>query len=488
MNRQDCRKQPDSAGFIARNRYNASTSRIMKIKRYFAPDIRQAIRMVREEQGPDAVILSNRKVDGGVEIIAARDFDEQSMMENAKASSPPSAVANPTRLTESQRRAEEVFREALQGAEATLPRVQPFKPEVIRTSPARSEMSKPTPGKNDRPQAVAMENARKRDFMPDRAPPAEMTSAKVLQGLQREVQRMRRTLDIHFAESAWENATRSAPARLDLLRRLAELGFSRKVSVQIANRLGAIEDFDLAWQGSLDLLAGQLPVAEDNLLDFGGIAALVGPTGVGKTTTIAKIATRFRMKHGPRQLALITTDNYRIAAHDQLTTYGRLLDVPVRAVANAEELRQTLASFYDKRLVLIDTAGMPPRDTRLAEQFVLLHHEDIPIRSYLVLSAASQGRVLNQAIDAYAGFNPKACILTKLDEAAGLGAALSTLIERQLPVSLYTDGQQVPEDLYPARTRQLLERCLSSCGEDPDDDAILGKPFGYEEWVTHAHA
>lgn len=451
----------------------------MKIKRYFAPDIKQAIRMVREEQGPDAVILSNRKVDGGVEIVAAKDFDEHAMMEQlpgASGQAGKTAAANPAR-TESQRRADEVFREALGTAQAgggfSTP-TPPTPPAPAR--PTAAKTAAPMPRRNAAPPPPAKTGGGEIDF----------AATKALLALQKEMRQMRRMMDSHFSETAWESTAARAPTRLDILRRLSARGFTKNLSLQLANRLGGCEDLDIAWQSCRDLLASQLPVAEDNLLEYGGIAALVGPTGVGKTTTVAKLAARFRLKHGPRQVALITTDNFRIAAHDQLAAYGRILDVPVRVASNGEELRNLLSSFYDKRLVLIDTAGMGQRDMRLAQQFAMLRQHDMPIKSYLVLSAASQARVMKEAISAFAGFAPQACILTKLDETAYLGAALCALIEQQLPVAMVSDGQQVPEDLHMAKTHLLLEQCFADSLDESEDDAPT-RAFSHEDWTAHAN-
>ena len=453
----------------------------MKIKRYFAPDIKQAIRMVREEQGPDAVILSNRKVDGGVEIVAARDFDERAMMKHLPTSGQADsadgrsagAVEEPSVRMELQRRAEAAFRETLGAAHRNAAPVAAQPPR----KPAQQAAVKPQ-RKMDEPRSAAKS---------EHAAALDLGHAQALLDVQRELRQMRRTLDAHFSETAWENSARSAPTRLDLLRRLCACGFSKKLSLQIANRLGGVADFSLACQAGRDLLASQLPVCNDDLLDHGGVAALVGPTGVGKTTTIAKLAAKFRLRYGPRQIALITTDNYRIGGHEQLSTYGRILDVPVRVVTNAEELSNCLAGFCDKRLVLIDTAGMGQRDRRLTEQLSVLRQDERTIKPYLVLSAASQARAMREAVEAFSGCDPKACILTKLDETPNLGVALSTLIERQLPMAYVSDGQQVPEDLHPARTHLLLDQCFADSAENSEEDQGSGGMFAYEDWVAYAN-
>jgi flagellar biosynthesis protein FlhF len=507
----------------------------MKIKRYFAPDIREAIRMVREEQGPDAVILSNRKVDGGVEIVAARDFDEQALLNPGKPESraPAAPEPPPERSAADRRRAEDAFREALgqftpeggrsREAEPAAARgvqapaaPKPKEPAgqgrpswsdaiAFRESAAQPERAAnawprataarenpnsaadPAPRRAGRPAATPAprpaERSRPAEPVPPR-PAGASEAGNALRALQQEMRQMRRVLDAHLGESRWQ--AEGAAARLDLLKRFGELGFSRRLSLELAERAGPAEDFDAAWQHSQEVLARRIPLADDNLLEYGGLAALVGPTGVGKTTTVAKLAARFRLKHGARQVALITTDNYRIGAQEQISTYGRILDVPVRNAASIDELRHHLAGFRDRRLVLIDTAGMGPRDIRLAEQIALFGRSELPIRSYLVLSAASQYRAMREAIEAFGGFAPEACVLTKLDETEQLGTALSALIDHRLPVAFLCDGQQVPEDLHQARPHRLVERCFAGQGEDDEIGVVPGRP-SYEEWVSHAN-
>ncbi|MGI9210984.1 MAG: flagellar biosynthesis protein FlhF, partial [Methylococcaceae bacterium] len=302
--------------------------------------------------------------------------------------------------------------------------------------------------------------------------------------VQQELRMMRNMLDGHLGETGWQSASERSPLRISLLKRFSEMGFSKRLTLELAQHVANSRDMNTAIEDASELLLKMLPLAQEDLLETGGIVALVGPTGVGKTTTIAKLAARFRMKHGPREIALITTDNYRIAAYEQLTTYGRILDVPVRIASGLEELHQHLDTFYDRKLVLIDTAGMGPRDLRLLEQIGLFKKVAIPIKSYLVLSTASQLRTMQEAVDAFEGFSPEACILTKIDEAAQPGSSLSVVIENRLPVAFICDGQQVPEDLHHARKNTILNWCLNV---DENQDTDANRPFSYEDWIIHAN-
>jgi flagellar biosynthesis protein FlhF len=314
----------------------------------------------------------------------------------------------------------------------------------------------------------------------------ESASEKLLLQVTKDLKSLRSTLDsklssINFARHS-QNPN-STPIRSELLQKLARMSVSKKLSIKIANRFSNHTNFDFVFTQAQELLAKVLPITSDDLLETGGIVALVGPTGVGKTTSVAKIAAQFTLKHGANQVALITTDNYRIAAHEQLNTYGRILNIPVRIASSATELKQLIHSFSDKKLILIDTAGMSQRDMKLIEQINTLKENDLTVKSYLVMSAATEYKAMNEIIDAFHIFKPQAAILTKLDEAATIGSALSSLIEHNLALSFITNGQQVPEDMRHPIARDLIAQCVAEL-ETEDDD--------YEEnneaWVAQGYA
>jgi flagellar biosynthesis protein FlhF len=368
----------------------------MKIKRYFAPDIRQALRLVREGQGPDAVILSNREVDGGVEIVAAVDYD--ALLAEAGVTTRYGSGAD----TAAGRGA---------GAEA--------------------------------------------------APEASAPQDDSLLGVRSELTTLRGMLEHQLSDLAWGELERKHPRRALLIRRLRELGLGPTLARRIAEGVSEEQDFERLWREGLALLARSLAVTDDDIVSHGGVVALIGPTGVGKTTTAAKLAARYILRHGARSVALVTTDDQRIGAHEQLKIFGRILDVPVRAARDADSLRAVLAELAAYRLVLIDTAGMGQRDVRLSEQFQMIHGAGRPIRSHLVLAATGQLPALEETVRAFAPGAPQACIVTKLDETTSLGGVLSVAAQHRLAFAYLSDGQRVPEDLRPARAHTLVARCVA---------------------------
>ena len=480
----------------------------MKIKRFFAADIRQAMRMVKEELGADAVIMSNRTVDGGIEIVAARDFDEQSINnklqeQTAEQQESPAHKAKKIVLPNfdaAKKRLQLLDSQRKQSAAAFVPE-QPVRSHRFPTDwtlpPSLAVVEiltsmwvmrrKYSYAENRKPQRQkSMPSVLKEDPLKNFKTPEKQGSLsdKLLMEMSKELKYLRTAMDTKLANISWAHNSQTTPIRTDLLQRLAGMSISKKLSVMIANHFTDHSDAELVFAKAQEMLVKVLPIAEDNLLETGGIVALVGPTGVGKTTTIAKLAAKFILKQGASQVALITTDNYRIGAHEQLNTYGRILDVPVRVASSAEELRNLINGFADKRLILIDTAGMSQRDMKLVEQINTLQQNEVSIRSYLVMSAATEYKAMNAIIKAFAVFDPQASILTKLDEAVTIGSAISSIIEHNLPLSFIADGQQVPEDIHSPDARSLIEHCVAELNAESDfNDSV-----DYEPWMAQGYA
>jgi flagellar biosynthesis protein FlhF len=278
--------------------------------------------------------------------------------------------------------------------------------------------------------------------------------------MRQEMQAMRRMMENELSELTWRDLGQHRPQTQELIRRLLGLGLSARLCRELARRVEDTQSLDQAWRHALYYLIKKIPILQDDLIDRGGVIALVGPTGVGKTTTIAKLAARFCMRHGNRQLALVTTDGYRIGAQEQLHNYGRILDIPVRSATTAADLSAVLHTLSEKRLILIDTAGMGQRDQHLTPRLTMLRSGNHPVQALLTLAATTQRSAITQAIRAYSVIKPIGAVLTKIDEAASLGDVISPLIDAGLPLGFVTDGQRVPEDLHTAKARSLVEQAI----------------------------
>ncbi|MDO6543584.1 flagellar biosynthesis protein FlhF [Photobacterium sanguinicancri] len=546
----------------------------MKIKRFFAKDMRTALSQVKEELGSDAVIMSNKKVTGGVEIVAAVDTDSgnqppppspardelanrlgqakrkladdkvqlkqsagsrfASMLQNYQGHNESSAEnrseedslsallkrqskhsnggrdygydreEQPSRQRHEQ---QQHARQPMQsrnnigmqsreqsgstnyGSQANnghanggLGKRQPAKHALdignYQRPNSQNYDDKPDWGHNQRSGYQGGQNntasrspmgERNNRLDPSRYDSKSPSRPEDIDAMRSEMASIRRLLEHQLSGLMWQEVERREPMRAMMIKRLEKMGLSPELSDQLACYIPEDVPAHEAWPALLGLLADQIITTDDCILETGGVVALLGPTGVGKTTTIAKLAARAAMDYGPEEIALVTTDTYRIGAHEQLSTYGRILGCPVRVAKDAEELADILHQLRHRRLVLLDTAGMGQRDIRLSEQLdTLMQNSGAQIRSLLVLPSTAQRRVLHETIEHFRRIPLSGCVLTKLDEALSLGEVMCVTIENALPIAYLADGQRVPEDIkvatgkfLVARANELLEQEIS---------------------------
>jgi flagellar biosynthesis protein FlhF len=450
----------------------------MKIKRYTAPSMRAALALVRSEQGPDAVILSSRRGEEGIEVIAAVDYDE-ALFADAKRHRA-AAIMVPPDMT-------------LPAAPIVpISPIAPIAPTVtaapkmaaaprIAVAPPKTP---PAPIAGAAPKApMASTAARAAPIAARPMPrPVAASAGEGLGAMQRELQDLRRLLETGLAGMTWSDKRLREPLQARVLEELSALDIAPDVAMALASLTPHRTSLDNPSHIPLALLVKHLPVINDTTCLSGGVTAVVGPTGAGKTTTIAKLAARWCMLHGSQDLALVSTDSYRIGAREQLLTYARIFGAPLYAANSGQELGRVLQRLTSKKLILIDTAGMGPRDVRLTEQLAALKLGAARARVLLALPAQGEGHALEEIVRAFARINPAACILTKVDEAASLGGAISAVLRHKLKIAYVCDGQRVPEDLHAAHQKRvwLIRAALKLKEGVPRsrNEASLARVFG----------
>lgn len=452
----------------------------MKIKRFVAPDMRQAMREVREEQGPDAVILSTRRIDEGIEIIAAVDYDEALVREAARHGAPSPAAPEPARVVV-EAPAVVPPHIAVTRTQSVPPAQPPTRAMSALVPPAAA--GHPTPVKAATPESgmppLSAPDAPAKAAEPAPVHPLIERAAADTVRMRAELSSLREMLEMQLSSLAWNDMERRQPLHARVLRELTRLGIDADVARALADELPAQLSAEQARYLPLGMLSRSLAVSGRGRSDQGGVMALVGPTGVGKTTTLAKLAARAVVRQGASQVALVSTDHYRIGAAAQLEHYGRLLGVRVYPAYDAQSLRQVLELLKGCHTVLVDTAGVASSDPRLKQQLDVLADAG-ELRTCLVLAANAQAQSLDEAVRAYLPLRPHAAILTKLDEAPSLGGALSVLIRHRLALDYVTDGQRVPEDIAAADARVLVCRAAQVLkGRAPaTDEVLLAERFG----------
>jgi flagellar biosynthesis protein FlhF len=451
----------------------------VKIKRYMAASMRAALTQVRAEQGAEAVILSSRRVNEGIEVIAAVDYDE-------------ALIAGATRPY----------------AQAPIAAASPAPPVPASPVPASPVRVSPLPAMSSLPPVASVQAARPASPAPGRpAPATSRTQAGAAAALppaseavrnalssapsdetrrgfatvHRELKDLRVLLESELANISWHDKRLREPLRARVLEDLSAMDIAPDIASALAALTPAHTTLKDPSHIPLALLLKHLPVVDRLSTVNGGVIAVVGPTGAGKTTTIAKLATRWSMQHGSADLALVSTDAYRIGAREQLMTYARVLGTSMHAPNSGKELARVLERLKSKRLILIDTAGMGPRDVRLTEQLAALQLGAARAQVLLALPAQGEGHALEEIIRAFSRVSPAACILTKVDEAASLGAVISTALRHRLRIAYLCNGQRVPEDLHSAHERRvwLVRAALKLREHAPArGDAYLARNFG----------
>jgi len=535
----------------------------MKIKRFFASEMREAIRQVKAELGADAVILSNNKVDGGIELVAAIDYDEKVVQRSVDAERDQPLKSNQVSRKRSRQpisarvkkqkissRLEDSIEDDLISfsdghavTEKPTAKVRDFasilkrskknhstkNTKKIQTEKKSSQNVYAKPALQDRKQPYISDtdtdeekaytygsdgvsrqesypfdyeslvkdeqlhrqntkshqhNDTLDDFYSDKnnqstrqipgknknsrgRKKAEWVEDPAITSMHEEIKSLRGMIENQLSGLAWGDFSRRHPHRAELLSRLYRLGIKSSLGETLVKRIENSDSLEDSWRSLLAVMVRNIPMSDGDLIDDGGIIALVGPTGVGKTTNIAKMAARYTLKYGAGNLALVTTDSYRVGAHEQLKTYGRILGVPVYVADDEIELKQVLSRLDDKQLILIDTAGMSHRDLRLAEQLSMLRQSHHKMKILTVLSAASQNLAMDEVVKAFNVSELDGCIASKVDESTSIGGIISVLIENQLQLNYISDGQKVPEDLHLANATDLLKQALGMVREHP---------------------
>ena len=383
----------------------------MNMKRFRENNMHSALRRVREELGDNAVIISSNQDSRGVEIVAATDYD---------------AVANGDYIVN------------------TNLSVQDKSKAVNEQTPIYNDIRSTEPIHND------------------------FDTSK----LQDEINQLRNIIESQTEIISWNKLINQNTLARRILQKLSISGFGYNLSKCLLDQVKQFDNFDIAWAHITKSIERGISLTKENIIDKGGVVALVGPTGVGKTTTIAKIAAEYSLRHGSHDIALISTDHYRIGAHDQISTYGSILNVPVIAANNKQELQNALKIVKNKKLVLIDTAGLCQRDRRVLDIMNTLYELTTDVNTYLVVSANSQLCVQKEIINKFMPKQLNGVVISKTDEAIQIGGILTVLIEHKLPIAFETTGQRVPEDIVRPSQSGLLKKAV-----------FLGNKYGNMESI-----
>ncbi len=475
----------------------------MNIQRFTAPTSREALAKARMAFGDGTLILSNRPTENGVEVVATAE-DTLAALDQMP-STPAPKISGSSKSTvraavaarpEPTNKVEE---DANQLAMSTLSFQDYVRERMLRKRQETQGGGDAAPTAQEqfteRARAVAADRfPKKAEPAPQRAEPVRKAAAPTLQtsampqGIVDELQAMKEMMEDRFNTLAWLGQARQNPIQANLMLKLIRSGYSPNLSRTILERMPEEMSAAESVQWVIDVLERNVKTDAEGpvLQEEGGVFALIGATGVGKTTTTAKLAGLCARTHGPSSVGLITLDTYRVGAHEQLRAYGKMLGVVAHLAHDRVALQDLLGLLSNKKMVLIDTTGLAPRDPRKRELMDLL---DLPsVKRLLVLNAGSHGDTLDEAVAAFKTTGPQQAILSKTDEAVKLGPAIDATIRNQLVLRGITTGQRVPEDWEVANAAKLVRMSMRTVGVSAYDPKVSDLGFYFGQPASQAAA
>ena len=446
-------------------------------QKFYAASTAEGLRMVREKMGSDALILSSRDTDDGVEIVAISPDALAFIANQRNALSPTPVKPGPSPLA----RFTEEF-----------------------GSPLNDDWANPTPA----PEAASEAKAPEAPTTPEstnvaKSPPSSAAPAPAeMDKIYGEIESVKKLLQSQVAGNYWSEVQQRATGIAEITKAMLTAGFSPKLVSDLIQELDQTEpDTKVLQEQVQNHLEARIQVVNPmDMFDAGGVFAFIGPTGVGKTTTVAKVAARCILRYGRDEVALLSTDTYRIGAQEQLKVFAKILGLPIISLRDSEDLSAKISDLSPRKIILLDTAGVNQRDSLMLEQSQLIQNGSRTAHRILVMSATTDLRtqedviMLNrQAIQQTAtdghGDTFFGAIVTKIDEAALVGPVVDCLIRHDLPVLFLSNGQRVPEDLSQANAAYMAHRAMRprhlGTNLDVTDDLVPSLMADYlNDWMS----
>jgi flagellar biosynthesis protein FlhF len=485
----------------------------MNIQRFIAATSREAMSKARHAFGDSAVILSSRATDEGFEVMAAaeeslaqpparNDRMPAIVTRDGKGSERVAPMTHSADSVESDTEAmamstlsfQEYVRErmlrkrraALTGDSAPVPEPEARSaPEPRRAAPTVQvpvqRMNEPLAMPESAPAPIRTRSAAPPAWEDSLPPPPARSTEPATPSMAVELSALKDMIEERFNTLAWLGSSKQNPIQSQLMLKMIRAGYSPSMSRAVLERVPTDSSPADAMRWVQDVLIRNLkvPAAGGSLCEEGGVIALVGATGVGKTTTAAKLAAQCVKTYGEGSVGLITLDTYRVSGYEQLRAYGRMLGVVAHLAHDRAALKDLLNLLSTKRMVIVDTAGLGQRDQRIQDMFDVL---DMPkVKKTLVLNAGAHGDTLDDVLTAFKASTLHGVVLSKVDEAVKLGPALDALVRHQVVLRGVANGQRVPEDWQVPDAHALVRMSMGTEGKSAYDPLSTEMGFYYSQ-------